>query len=311
MIWTTFMPVLNEGKIIESKILNALSFSKHVVVVEGSIPQTYDVKENGLSSDETTDILKSYADRITYLAAGKQPDRSTLQNKALEYIHTHFPDTELLHRTDADEFINEKAISVIENEFAAKPLWMLYTDLVNLVDGSQFRPNRAPQGRVFNFTPNIQLAAGMYHERFYRYRPDLLYRGTAHALSDGLGRSLYWHPDYYFNRELFTTVDTTRSFELRNEAKQFYPIRILHYKYIDGFKRLLKAEMSYLVEDEHMIPNDERTFSRAKERLKGVLDGQLGEIVVAEHAKEVVQSKWWSPNKLSYDWNITLDEVLT
>jgi hypothetical protein len=311
MIWTTFMPVLNEGKIIESKILNALSFSKHVVVVEGSIPQTYDVAPNGLSSDETSDILKGFADRITYLPVGRQPDRATLQNKALEYIHTHFPDTEILHRTDADEFLKDQGILAIENEFKNKPLWMLYTDLVNMVDGSQFRPNNAPKGRYFGFCPNTHLTSGMYHERFYRYRPDLLYRGTAHALSDGLGRSLYWHPDYYFNREVFTQYDTSEYFYLRDQPQKLQPLRILHYKYIDGFKRLLKAEMSYLAEDEHMVPMSDACFTAAKTRLKSILDGQLSTISPSEHAKEVVNSKWWKPEPLQYDWNITLDEVLT
>jgi hypothetical protein len=181
-----------------------------------------------------------------------------------------------------------------------------------MVDGSQFRPNNAPKGRYFGFCPNTHLTSGMYHERFYRYRPDLLYRGTAHALSDGLGRSLYWHPDYYFNRELFlnSNMEIVNGLE-RPMMVGGEPIRILHYKYIDGFKRLLKAEMSYLSEDEHMVPMSDACFTAAKTRLKSILDGQLQPIPPSEHAKEVVNSKWWKPEPLQYDWNITLDEVLT
>jgi hypothetical protein len=299
------MPVLNEGKIIESKILHSLSFSRHVVVVEGSIPQTYDVKENGLSSDETSEILKQYADRITYLPVGRQSDRSTLQNHALNYIHKNFPDTEILHRTDADEFISDKALKYIDREFEhyQNKDWLIYTDLVNLVDGTRYRPNDAPKGNTFPFCKGLTLCSGMYHERFYRYRPDMLYRGTAHALSDWAQRPFYAHPDYYFNRN---KVDW--AWEPQTPG---YPIRILHYKYIDGFKRLLKAEMSYLVEDEHMIPNSDANFNRAKERLKKILDGQCEPIQREEHCQEVIASKWFKYEKAEYNWNITLYEVLS
>jgi len=305
MIWTTFMPVLNEGKIIESKILHSLSFSRHVVVVEGSIPQTYDVAPNGLSSDETTEILKQYADRITYLPVGRQADRATLQNHALNYIHKHFPDTEILHRTDADEFISDKSLKYIDNYFddSKNHDWMIYTNLVNLIDGTCYRANDAPKGANFPFRKGLVLSSGMYHERFYRYRPDMLYRGTAHALSDWAQRHFYNHPDYYFNRNLLDFAFTP--------YENGFPIRILHYKYIDGFKRLLKAEMSYLVEDEHMIPNSEDNFTRAKERLKKILDGKSEVIERSEHCTEVLASKWFKYEKLNYDWNITLDEVLS
>lgn len=292
------MPVLNEGKIIESKIEHCLQIG-NVVVVEGSIPQTYDVGPKGLSSDETTEILKSFGDKITYIPVGSIRDepqmkaRAKLQNIAIDCVHRKFPDTEILHRTDADEFIDLKYIAQIEEMFKNSNAWLIYTDLINLIDGKHYRPNIAPNSQQFPFAPGTTLKSGLYHERFYRYRPDLHYSNSAHCLVDSFNRPLFWHPDYYFQRCI---------------APQ--EIKIFHYKYVDGFKRLLKAEMSYLSEDEDMVPMSQECFNKAKERLKRILDGVKILLQEEEHCSNVRNSKWFKYEDISYDWNIKLEDVL-
>ena len=295
MKWTTFMPVLNEAKIIESKIKHCLEIGK-LVVVEGSIPQTYNVGEDGMSTDGTTEILESYSDKMVYVKAGKQKDRIMLQNIALREVHVRFPDTDILHRTDADEFIHLDKIKEINDIFASTQLWLLYTDLVNFVDGTNYKPNVIPQGQTFNFNPSIKLSPGTFHERFYRYRSDLMYKESAHALQDSFNRMLYAHPDYFFNRGLFYNDDIKS--------------KIFHYKYVDGFENLLLAEMSYLKEDENMMPRSQELFDKAKMRLKNILDGGITETKEYDHCKEVLESKWYNREPIKYNWDITLDDIL-
>jgi hypothetical protein len=297
------MPVLNEAKIIEAKLQHSLQIGR-VVVVEGSIPQTRDVAENGLSSDGTTEILKSYSDKITYIPAGHCKDRMELQNRALVEVHKRFPDTEILHRTDADEFIDLNNLQIVEQTFNRGPFWLVYTDLVNLIDMTKARKNVAPNSRLFPFAPGITLKAGMFHERFYRYRPDLSYTGSAHCLCDHANRPLYIHPDYYFNRSLIMPKVKV----LEDDKEKEIPFRILHYKFVDGSKRLIKAEMSYLEEDENLLPNSQECFDKAVMRLKSIFEGDNIVIPESEHCKEIL--KYFKYEPLKMDWNLTLNDVI-
>jgi len=295
MYWTIFMPVLNEERIIDAKIKHCLNITKRVVVVEGSIPQTEDVGQNGLSTDGTTEILKSYADRIVYLPVGKCDNRIILQNHALDFIRQEFPDTEILHRTDADEFIDLKWLDEIEKCFRSGPYWLIYTDLINLVDSTRYTKNVGNSTlKHFPFCPDIFLPpGGAFHERFYRYRFDLHYEHSAHALTDSFGRIIYQHPDYYFHRMIIPNPD----------------IKIFHYKYIDGFKRLLKAEMSYLAEDEHMIPRSDEIFNKAKLRLRNILENTSYPLKLEDHCSHMRESKYFKFEPIKYDWSITLGDV--
>jgi hypothetical protein len=187
----------------------------------------------------------------------------------------------------------------IENKFRSGPYWLVYTDLVNLNSAKKYRANIAPQSKPFPFAPNMSFGGGTFHERFYRYRPDLMYAVSAHAMStiersmDGMmnQRPLFYHPDYYFNRTAMS-------------------LKIFHYKYLDGFKKLLKSEMSYLVEDENMIPNQQETFDKAKDRLRSILLGPSHDLKLQDHCKEVRESKWFKFEDINYNWNMSLDEVL-
>ncbi len=293
MKWTILMPVLNEVDIIESKLEYLKSIGR-TVVVEGSIPQTYDVGPNGLSTDGTTEILKSYSDKINYIAGGKYKDRKDLQNAALFYIHKNFPETEILWTVGTDEFISMDAKSIIDKYFETAKGWLLYWDLLNLADPTRGFKDNAPISRPFPFSPGKIITAGIFHERFYRYRNDLNYL-NAHCMGDSFGRPLYMHPDYYFHRHLF--IPDTKD-------------KIFHYKYIDGLRKLLKAEMSYLVEDERMIPNSEENFDRAKETLKKKFEKDEVSIKKEWHPIEVQKSKWFKYEPITYNWNISLDQVL-
>lgn len=296
MIWTTFLPVLNEADIIETKIIHSLSHFQHVVIVEGSIPQTYNVGADGLSTDGTTEILKSYADKIDYIPAGKCKNRMELQNHALNLIRTKYPDTEILHRTDADEFEHERLLTNVEQTFATKDIWFLYTNLINLIDPTRARENIAPLGTPFPFTRGKWLRPGMYHERFYRYRNDLAYVHSAHCLTDSIGRPLFAHPDYYFQRDIYLGKDISDS--------------IFHYKYIDGFEKILKAEMSYLAEDEHMQPYTEEIFNAALERVKKIIHGNVIPIEENRHCREVQNAKWFKYEPWKFNTDITFDEFM-
>ena len=296
MKWTIFMPVLNEAAIIESKILHSLDIGR-VVVVEGSIPQTRDVGSNGLSSDGTSEILKSYSDKIVYLPVGMKRNRAEYQNDALLYIHKNMADTEILHRTDADEFIDLQAIDTIEQHFYEINDWMIYTDLINFSSATTATNNVAPLGSVgFPFCRDKYLTAGMYHERFYRYRPDLLYKQSAHCLSDSMGRPLFAHPDYYFNRSILGTEICSP---------------IFHYKYIDGFERLIKAEMSYLEEDEKMPRGAPPTFDMAMKRLRNILGSASHIIPWEEHCSRVRESKWFVYEPAKYNLDLTYEEFMS
>jgi hypothetical protein len=141
----------------------------------------------------------------------------------------------------------------------------------------------------------------MFHERFYRYRRDLHYE-SAHALSDMFGRALYSHPDYYFHRAIADPK-----------------IKILHYKYIDGPLKLLKSEMSYIMEDNikknptdmDWIPNSPEILEFAKERLAGIFRNDTKPLRLEEHPKEVRKAKWFKYEPINYDFKkITVDDIL-
>lgn len=292
MKWTAFMPVLNEGQIIESKIKHLLDLTDRVVVVEGSVPQAYETSPEGLSADNTTEILESYSDKIVHIKAGKCKNKIELQNHALGFIHKNLSDTEILHRTDADEFCNEGVYNIIESCFARDNNWLIYTDLINLVDATSANPNTAPQGIPFPFCKGKTLVAGRYHERFYRYRPDLHYGCSPQCLDDGLKRPLFCHPDYYFNREVLQSA------------------RIFHYKYVDGLDRLLKTEMGYLQRDMGMIPHSNEIFEAAKLRLKRILENPKIKIAKTTHCKHVRESDWFKYEPIKWNWDLDYDDWL-
>jgi hypothetical protein len=293
MKWTIMMPCLNEADIIESKLDYCLNIG-NVVVVEGSIPQTYDIGTNGFSSDGTTEILKSYSDRIKYIPGGRFKTRKDLQNEGMKYIFKNFTDTEILWVCGVDEFINTDCLKIIENHFSKTQDWLLYWDLINLKDATIAYKDRIRDSVSFPFAPGITLTGGVFQERFYRYRMDLSY-STAHAMADSLNRTLYCHPDYFFHRSAIIT-----------ETKY----KIFHYKYRDGLKRMLKQEMSYLVEDFKEEPNTEETFAKAKILLHRVFYSDEVHIEKEWHPSEVLKSKWFKYEPIDYNWNITLDEVL-
>ena len=68
--WGIFAPCINEIELIEAKLEWALERFDDIVMVEGHHKRYTNVNESGLSLDGTTEILKSYSDRIKYRPVG-------------------------------------------------------------------------------------------------------------------------------------------------------------------------------------------------------------------------------------------------
>ena len=289
MKWCIFLPVLNEGKMIESKILHSLDiveeYGGHVVVVEGSVPYATEVNEQGLSSDGTSEVLKNYEDKITYLPVGKQANKGDLQNHAIKYIHQNCRDSEILHRTDADEFLSMRDIEDIDDHFNETNDWFLYTNLRQLISPTKgVSDSPSPKGPSFNFNRNTRLRPGDFHERFYRYRPDLAYRVSPHALSDGLGRMLFNHPDYFFSRSVIPEM------------------YIYHYLYTGGVIDMLKHRMWYAARDNPNIePLSIAAFDQGVKWIKDMVNQETVEIDKLYHCVRVRESKWFKYEDINYD----------
>jgi len=290
MKWTTFLPVLNEANIIEARIKNALEIG-NVVVVEGSIPSF--PNENGLSIDGTSEILKSYSDKILYIQAGAQKDRIALQNIGIAALHKRFPETDILARTDADEFFNRATIEAVEERFTKSQDWVTYITMFDMVSKTKAKLRTQPPEKYFAFAPGIRICGGMFPERFYRYRPDLHYQYHDSIMADGMGIPLFWHPNYYFNRSIM-------GMELPNG--------LIHYRCSDSFVSLIKKEINYLAKD---APIEERIFNAAKGKLfYEFTNGTIIDFKEEWHPKEIRESPYFNQIDFTPNWDITYLEFL-
>jgi hypothetical protein len=290
MKWTFLMPVLNEANIIEARIKDALEIG-NLVVVEGAIP-TFP-NDNGLSIDGTSEILKSYSDRILYIPARQQKDRIVLQNIGMLNLHKQFPETDILARTDADEFFNMETVEAVESQFRNSNDWVTYVNMFDVISKNKIKRRTQPLEKFFPFSPGVRICGGMYPERFYRYRPDLHYQYHDSIMADGLGIPFFAHPNYYFNRSI---------------TEMELPNGLIHYRCSDSFHNLIKKEMNYLAKD---APMTEKLFLDAKSKLQYEFsNGIIFDFKEEWHPKYIKESPYYNEIDIKLNWDLTYIEFL-
>lgn len=197
--WGIFGQVINEEELIEAKIEWALRLGMEVSFVEGYYPPYNNVSKEGLSVDETTEILESYSDRITYEPIGKVPKQRFLRNKAYKNLTQ---DLDYVIMSDVDEFFLEEDLELIERHLSRRDHYKhVITDSLIFLNDRQCAPHvRRKEGKPFNYTKDEKIWHGQFHERIFKYNKYYSYDLSPFLINDLLGRFIFNDPAYVGDR---------------------------------------------------------------------------------------------------------------
>ena len=250
--WGIFAPCMNEATVIEAKIKWGLRLFDDVVILEGHHPQYTDHGENHLSNDGTTEILKSYADQITYIPFGEAQNEIILRNEAYKALKK---DLDVVIMSDIDEFILEKDLEYIDMLYQRnKDLKLTLTNSYIFLDKEYCAPHiRRKQSPPMAFSKDLNIHFGEWHERIFRYNKYYSYLVSPFLVNDLYGRFIFNDPYYFNERQLLSDVYILhyKNFKM-DEAKK----RLEMYneygdgvKHDDEFQQLEKDKIKY--EGEH------------------------------------------------------------
>ena len=199
--WGIFAGCINEETLIEAKLEWALERGFAVSIVEGHHPHYKNVNESGLSIDKTTEILKSYADRINYQPLGKVAWQGILRDKAYKGLPE---DCDVVIMSDIDEFILDPDIEMLDKIYKhRKDIVLTLLNSYIFLDNEYCAPHiqRDEGGVKFGLDLNINL--GQYHERIFRYNKFYGYKRSPFLINDIFGRFILSNSCYFNDRMLF------------------------------------------------------------------------------------------------------------
>lgn len=249
--WGIFAGCINEAQLIEAKIEWALRLGMAVSIVEGHHPNYKGETINGLSSDGTTEILKSYSDRIRYVPLGQVPAQNLLRHNAYKLLPK---DLDVVIMSDIDEFILEKDIEELDNMYKYKKnLKLTLLNSYIFLDDEYCAPHiQRHQGEVkFNLETNI--GYGQFHERIFRYNKYYGYRISPFLVNDFYGRFIFDNSAYFNERVLLEDMYILhyKNFKMEESKKrhEMYKERGDKFNYDEEWKILEQNKIKY--EGEH------------------------------------------------------------
>jgi len=204
--WGIFAGCINEGKLIEAKIEWALRLGMAVSIVEGHHPNYKgDVDPNGLSADETTEILLGYQDQIKYLPIGKVPRQAILRDMAYKNLPN---DLDIVIMSDIDEFYTEDDLNRIEIMYIGnKDLKLTVTNSYIFLDNEHCAPHiQHVDGGSVKFNKTWTFNVGQWHERIFRYNKFYSYNRSPFIINDIYGRFIFMDSAYFGEREILPDI---------------------------------------------------------------------------------------------------------
>lgn len=119
MLTTIGMIVLNEADLIAANLSNHYSMADKIIVVEGADRRFPNATEDGLSTDDTAEIVQSFPDpdrKITFIQHGWADDKSDLRNR-----YCGLAEDGILIAVDADEFLSPRSAEGLIKELEKLP----------------------------------------------------------------------------------------------------------------------------------------------------------------------------------------------
>lgn len=256
--WGIYAPCLNEVQLIDAKLEWALERFDDISLCEGHHPKYTNVNDSGLSIDGTSEILKSYSDRIKYTPVGKVDNEMMLRDIAYQKLNK---DLDVVIMCDADEFYLDKDLELIDDLYKRnKELKLTLTNSYIFIDDKFCAPHiQRKQSPPFKFNKNAQVHFGQWHERIFRYNKWYSYHRSPFLVNDFYGRFLYNDEIYFGERELLSDVYMLhyKNFKLAEAKKRTE----MYDEYGDGVKH----------DDEWNIL-DEHKFEYKGEHPKEIMD---------------------------------------
>jgi len=199
--WGIFAGCINEEQLIEAKIKWALRLGMEVSIVEGHHPNYKNVNEKGLSTDKTTEILKSYADQITYTPIGPVPHQLYLRGRAYSNLSENL---DIVIMSDIDEFWLENNLNQIEKLYDNnKNLKLSIFNSYIFLDNKYCCPHvMFSEGGMVEFSQRCNIQIGHWHERIFRYNKFNNYGRSPFLINDYLGRFMFTDSAYFDDRIL-------------------------------------------------------------------------------------------------------------
>jgi len=204
--WGIFAGCINEGKLIEAKIQWALRLGMAVSITEGCHPNYKGPTDpNGLSADDTMEILLSYSDQITYLPLGKVPHQLVLRNQAYKNLPK---DLDVVIMSDIDEFYLEKDLNEIDQMYKRnKDLKLTPTNSYIFLDNTYCASHiHHVDGGPVKFNKKWTFNLGQWHERIFRYNKFYSYDRSPFLINDLMGEFIFTSSAYFGEREILPTT---------------------------------------------------------------------------------------------------------
>lgn len=199
-----FAPCINEEELIEPKIKWALRHGFDVSITEGHHPHYKNHDENGLSTDKTTEILKSYSDRIKYTPIGDVPRQKYLRDIAYKKLDR---DLDIALMLDIDEFLSDEDLDKIKMYFKEDDsLVLVVTDSLIFLDKDHCAPHIRRKQQKIKFNDDVEIYTGQFHERVFRYNKYYGYDISPFLVNDLYNRFLFTDLTYYNRRVLDTDI---------------------------------------------------------------------------------------------------------
>ena len=203
--WGIYAGCINEEKLIEAKINWALNRGMAVSICEGHHPNYKNVNEKGLSTDKTTEILESYADRINYIAKGPVPHQMFLRDEAYLGLPK---DSDVVIMSDIDEFVLDKDLERLDKLYKRrKDLVLTLTNSLIFLDNEHccVHVMNSAGGHV-KYNRQFVITMGHWHERIFRYSKYNRYRRSPFLVNDYLGRFPFSDSAYFDDRMLIPDI---------------------------------------------------------------------------------------------------------
>ena len=203
--WGLYAPCINEIELIEVKLEWALERFDSICIVEGHHPAYTNINESGLSVDGTSEILKSYSDRINYIPIGKVNHEIELR----ELAYRGLDKCDVCIMGDIDEFYLDNDLEYMDNLYKRnKDLKLTLTNSYIFLDNKHCAPHiQRKQGDGIFFNKQIpQLFMGQYHERIFRYNKFYSYHISPFLINDIYGRFIFADEIYCDDRILLDDV---------------------------------------------------------------------------------------------------------
>ncbi|MFM7024380.1 MAG: glycosyltransferase family 2 protein [Flavobacteriales bacterium] len=194
-------PSYNQGRYIEETIRS---------VVDQNYPNLEYIIMDGGSKDNTVEVIKKYADKITYWESKKDKGQSDAINKGLKKASG-----DIVAWLNSDDMYTENALQRVADIFAKNPD-------VDIVYGNvwQFYPKGKTEKHINKkFNPKQFLTGVNMHQ------PSVFWRRKVHEEIGFLDEALYYTMDYdlwlrlFYNYKSYKTDTILSRFRCHEEAK--------------------------------------------------------------------------------------------